>query len=155
MTFDVQAIRAQVPILGRQVNGAALHYLDNSATAQMPEAVLVALRRHETEHRANVLRGVHTLAEAATEAYESARNEIAQYLNVDPEEVVCAQEKEVVGVEDRHAVLEHDDISVRPISREASRLVPPISSVIRFLCGMRRLRALAPITPPAGPDRIR
>lgn len=88
MTFDAAAVRAQFPILTREVQGHPLHYLDNAATTHLPQAVLDAMARHETHDRANVLRGVHTLAEAATEAYENARREIAQYLNVDPEEVV-------------------------------------------------------------------
>ena len=81
MTFDVQRIRAQIPILGLSVHGQALHYLDNSATSQLPESVLAALEDHETGHRANVLRGVHFLAEAATEAYEQARQRAARYVN--------------------------------------------------------------------------
>ncbi len=81
MAFDVAQIRAQFPILSRPVHGRALHYLDNSATSQMPEAVLAALAEHETGHRANVLRGVHFLAEAATEAYEQARIRAARYVN--------------------------------------------------------------------------
>ena len=88
MSFDAAAVRAQFPILKREVQGHPLHYLDNAATTHLPQAVLDAISRHETHDRANVLRGVHTLAEAATEAYENARNEIAQYLNVDSEEVV-------------------------------------------------------------------
>lgn len=82
MSFDVAAIRRQFPILGRQVNGKPLHYLDNGASAQTPEAVLDAVRTYETTARANVLRGVHALAEAATEAYENARAEVARFLGV-------------------------------------------------------------------------
>ena len=88
MAFDAAAVRAQFPILKREVQGHPLHYLDNAATTHLPQAVIDAIVRHETHDRANVLRGVHTLAEAATEAYENARSEIAQYLNVDSEEVV-------------------------------------------------------------------
>ncbi|MCW5748777.1 MAG: aminotransferase class V-fold PLP-dependent enzyme, partial [Alphaproteobacteria bacterium] len=82
MSFDVAAIRRQFPILGRQVNGKPLHYLDNGASAQTPVAVLDAVRTYETTARANVLRGVHALAEAATEAYENARAEVARFLGV-------------------------------------------------------------------------
>ncbi len=88
MVFDAAAVRAQFPILKREVQGHPLHYLDNAATTHLPQAVIDAIARHETHDRANVLRGVHTLAEAATEAYENARAEIAQYLNVNSEEVV-------------------------------------------------------------------
>jgi cysteine desulfurase/selenocysteine lyase len=62
MTLDLAAIRAQFPILSRRIGNASLHYLDNAATAQVPEFVLDAVRRFETTSRANVLRGVHRLA---------------------------------------------------------------------------------------------
>ena len=89
MTFEVAKIRAQFPILGTKINGVPLHYLDNAATSQIPEAVLDTLRAHETQSRANVLRGVHHLAEAATEAYEQARITVAAYLNAgSPNEVI-------------------------------------------------------------------
>jgi cysteine desulfurase/selenocysteine lyase len=88
MTFDVAAVRAQFPILSRRVKGAALHYLDNAATTHVPTAVLDRVARHETHSRANVLRGVHTLAEEATAAYEAARTTVARYLGADPSEVI-------------------------------------------------------------------
>jgi len=84
--FDVAAVRGEFPILARR---APLHYLDNAATAQMPQAVLDAVVEHETTHRANVLRGVHRLAEEATAAYEAARAELAAYVGVgDAAEIV-------------------------------------------------------------------
>ena len=81
MSFDVEAIRGQVPILNHPIQGRPLHYLDNGATAQMPQAVLDAVVDHETRHRSNVHRSVHHLAEAATKAYEGARDTMARYLN--------------------------------------------------------------------------
>ena len=82
MSFDVEAIRAQFPILRTLVHGRVpLHYLDNAATAQVPEAVLDAVRAHDELCRANVKRGVHALAEAATDAYANARTKVAQYVN--------------------------------------------------------------------------
>jgi cysteine desulfurase/selenocysteine lyase len=88
MTFDPNAIRAQFPIFAG-ANGTALHYLDNAATSQMPQAVLDAIIAFETTSRANVLRGVHRLAEAATEAYDQARRRVARYANVStPDEIV-------------------------------------------------------------------
>ena len=81
MPFDVDVIRQQFPILSREINGTALHYLDNAASAQVPQAVVEAVTKHETTNRANVLRGVHHLAEAATQAYEDARLTVARYLN--------------------------------------------------------------------------
>lgn len=88
MSFDVAALRAQFPILRQTVNGKPLHYLDNGATAQVPQAVIDAVSRHDSHARANVLRGVHTLAERATEAYEDARAKVAAFLNVAAEEIV-------------------------------------------------------------------
>ncbi|MSP66813.1 MAG: cysteine desulfurase [Alphaproteobacteria bacterium] len=80
MSFDPARLRAEFPILARTVHGQSLHYLDNGATAQMPRAVLERIVRHESESRANVLRGVHALAEAATEAFEAARATLARYI---------------------------------------------------------------------------
>jgi cysteine desulfurase/selenocysteine lyase len=88
MSFDVVAIRRQFPILSQIIGGKPVHYLDNGASAQTPDVVLDAVRAYETTSRANVLRGVHRLAERATEAYENARIEVATFLGVDPMEVV-------------------------------------------------------------------
>ncbi len=89
MTFDVAAIRAQFPIFETPATGGAdLHYLDNAATAQMPISVLEAVRTHDATARGNIKRGVHFLAERATEAYEGSRTKVAAYLNVSPGEVV-------------------------------------------------------------------
>ena len=88
--FDAAQVRAEFPILRTTVpGGAPLHYLDNAATSQMPEAVADAMRDHEFRHRANVKRGVHYLAECATEAYADVRKRVARYLNAgDNREVV-------------------------------------------------------------------
>lgn len=88
MSFDAAALRAQFPILAQSWDGVRLHYLDNAATAQTPQAVIDSVAAHERTHRANVLRGVHRLAEAATEAYEGARAKVAGFLGVVPDEVV-------------------------------------------------------------------
>jgi cysteine desulfurase/selenocysteine lyase len=89
MSFDVAAIRAEFPILGEQPDRRPLHYLDNAATAQLPQCVIDAVSRHETTSRANIFRGIHRLAEAATNAYQSARGDVARYLGVsDPDEIV-------------------------------------------------------------------
>jgi cysteine desulfurase / selenocysteine lyase len=88
MTFDVTAVRRQFPILSETIDGRPVHYLDNGASAQTPLAVIDAVHKYETTSRANVLRGVHRLAERATEAYENARSEVATFLGVDPMEIV-------------------------------------------------------------------
>lgn len=81
MSFDPQTVRAEFPLLADPPDGRPLHYLDNAATAQIVRAALDAMHVHETTSRANVLRGVHRLAEAATEAYAEARSTVAAQLN--------------------------------------------------------------------------
>ncbi|HRV61109.1 MAG TPA: aminotransferase class V-fold PLP-dependent enzyme, partial [Solirubrobacterales bacterium] len=71
--MSVDEIRAQFPILEREVKGRPLVYLDNGATAQKPTAVIEAMNAYYREHNANVHRGVHTLSEEATDLYEGAR----------------------------------------------------------------------------------
>ena len=88
MSFDVVAVRRQFPILSEIIDGRPVHYLDNGASAQTPDAVLDAVRDYETTGRANVLRGVHRLAERATEGYEQAREQVARFLGVPPMEIV-------------------------------------------------------------------
>lgn len=88
MSLDIPALRAQFPILARDVRGHPLRYLDNAATSHMPLAVAEAVRAHDLGHRANVHRGVHKLAEEATQAYEAARDKLARYLNVARDEIV-------------------------------------------------------------------
>lgn len=88
MSFDVAAVRGQFPILSEIIDGLPVHYLDNGASAQTPLAVMDAVRHYETTSRANVLRGVHRLAERATEAYENARAQVAAFLGVPTMEIV-------------------------------------------------------------------
>jgi len=80
MTFDVNAIRAQFPILEREINGKPIAYLDNAASAQKPKAVIDALTHQMTHSYANVHRGLHTMANETTEAFEGARAKVATFL---------------------------------------------------------------------------
>lgn len=87
--LDVQGLRAQFPILSRQVNGRPLVYLDNAASAQKPRAVIDAMVAVMEGGYANVHRGLHTLSNEATEAFEAARETVARFLNApSPETVV-------------------------------------------------------------------
>lgn len=79
--FDVQKVRAQFPILSQTVNGKPLVYFDNGATAQKPQVVIDAISRYYSEINANIHRGVHTLSQLATDAYEVSRNTIQTHLN--------------------------------------------------------------------------
>jgi cysteine desulfurase/selenocysteine lyase len=88
VAFDPQAARAQFPILSRQVNGKPLVYLDNAASAQKPRAVIEAITRAMEGSYANVHRGLHTLANETTEAYEKARESVARFLGCAVTEVV-------------------------------------------------------------------
>jgi cysteine desulfurase / selenocysteine lyase len=81
--FDVNASRAQFPILARQVNGHPLVYLDSGASAQKPLAVIEAMTHVMTQSYANVHRGLHTLANETTEAYEKARESVRGLINAD------------------------------------------------------------------------
>jgi cysteine desulfurase/selenocysteine lyase len=79
--YDVHNVRADFPILSRQVNGVPLVYLDNGASAQKPQVVIDAVARTYSHDYANVHRGLHFLSTVATEAYEAVRHTIARFLN--------------------------------------------------------------------------
>jgi cysteine desulfurase/selenocysteine lyase len=85
---SIEEIRGEFPILGRQIHGRPLAYLDNGATAQKPLAVIETLDRYWREQNSNVHRGVHTISEEATSLYEGARQTIAAHLGADPREVI-------------------------------------------------------------------
>ena len=81
--YDIAAVRQDFPILKREVHGNPLVYLDNAATSQKPASVIDALSRYYREYNANVHRGVHTLAEEATEGYEQARRVVARFIGAE------------------------------------------------------------------------
>ena len=81
--YDIAAVRRDFPILKREVHGIPLVYLDNAATSQKPASVIDALSRYYREYNANVHRGVHTLAEEATEGYEQARRVVAHFIGAE------------------------------------------------------------------------
>ena len=78
-------VRAMFPVLAQGINGAALAYLDNAATTQVPLPVLDAMRRFETHDRANIHRGVHTLSQRATDAFEQARSDLKRFIGANAE----------------------------------------------------------------------
>ena len=85
---DWLRIRADFPVLTRQVHGKPLVYLDSANTSQKPQAVIRAVDQFYREHNANVSRAVHTLGSEATEAYEGARAKLAAFINVPADELV-------------------------------------------------------------------
>lgn len=86
--FDVEKIREEFPILGRKVYGRPLVYLDSGATAQKPLSVIETVDRLHREGNANIHRGVHLLSEEATERYETARQEIADFIGAAAKEEI-------------------------------------------------------------------
>ena len=85
---DWDRIRADFPLLQRQVHGKPLIYLDNANTGQKPAAVIEAMDSFYRVQNANVSRAVHTLGSEATEAYEGTRSRLARFLNVRADELV-------------------------------------------------------------------
>lgn len=79
--FDVELLRSKFPVLSRQVNNKPLVYFDNAATTQKPESVIRSLSDYYRNYNANIHRGIHTLAEEATTAYEETRTYVQQFLN--------------------------------------------------------------------------
>jgi cysteine desulfurase/selenocysteine lyase len=79
--FDINSIRADFPILSREVNGKPLVYLDNGATSQKPNQVIDAVSNYYRNFNANIHRGVHELSQLATNAYEQAREQVAKLIN--------------------------------------------------------------------------
>ena len=79
--IDIQKIRADFPILSQQINGKPLVYFDNAATSQKPQVVLDAIAKYYSEINSNIHRGVHTLSQLATDAYEASRIKIQKHLN--------------------------------------------------------------------------
>lgn len=80
-TFDVESIRKDFPILSRKVNGLPLVYLDNAATSQTPRQVIDSIVNYYSRYNANIHRGVHTLSQEATDAYEEARQKLQKHFN--------------------------------------------------------------------------
>ncbi|HEX7011246.1 MAG TPA: cysteine desulfurase [Steroidobacteraceae bacterium] len=90
-SFDIERIRGDFPILHQSVNGKPLVYLDNAASSQRPRAVIDAISRYYEHDHANVHRGVHTLSQRATDAYEGARETVREFIN-------ARESKEIVFV---------------------------------------------------------
>lgn len=87
--FDIQTIRKDFPILNREVNGKPLVYFDNAATSQTPQQVIDVIVDYYHRYNANIHRGVHTLSQEATDAYEEARHKIQKHFNIaKPHEVI-------------------------------------------------------------------
>lgn len=84
----IKELRQDFPILSQKIHGKPLVYLDNAATSQKPAAVIEAIANYYREYNSNVHRGVHTLAEKATQAYEDAREKVARLVGAQPSEII-------------------------------------------------------------------
>ncbi len=98
MSYDVDRIRADFPILGREVNGRPLVYLDNGASAQKPQAVIDAVVQAYAQEYSNVHRGLHYLSNLATEKYEAVRGKIARFLNAGSENEIVMNTGTTEGI---------------------------------------------------------
>lgn len=88
MTFNVENIRKDFPILERKINGKSLIYFDNAATSQTPISVIESISDYYKKYNANIHRGVHSVSEEATEAYESSRKKIQKHFNANYSEEI-------------------------------------------------------------------
>jgi cysteine desulfurase / selenocysteine lyase len=127
--FDVERVRRDFPILGRLVHGKPLVYLDNAATTQKPQVVIDSLAGYYATLNANIHRGVHTLSEQATQAYEDARGTVRAFLNAaDPREIVFVRSAteaiNLVAQSYGRAVLKPNDEIVLSVLEHHSNIVP-------------------------------
>ncbi len=128
-TYDVARIREDFPALALKIYGKPLVYLDNAASAQKPKAVLDRLQKAYTEEYSNVHRGLHYLANAATEAYEGAREKVAAFLNAPRKEEIVFTRNATEAINlvaytfGREQIKEGDEI-VLSIMEHHSNIVP-------------------------------
>jgi len=127
--YDAQKVRADFPILAREVNGKPLVYLDNAATTQKPRQVIQAIVDYYEGYNANVHRGVHALSQEATDRYEGARAKVARFIGAErPEEIIWTRNASeslnlVAHTWARENIREGDEIVVTPYEHH-SNLVP-------------------------------
>ena len=127
--YDAQKVRADFPILSREVNGKPLIYLDNAATTQKPRQVIQAIVDYYEGYNANVHRGVHALSQEATDRYEEARAKVARFIGAErPEEIIWTRNASeslnlVAHTWARENLREGDEIVVTPYEHH-SNLVP-------------------------------
>ena len=127
--LNVEQIRQDFPILDRQIQGRPLVYLDNAATSQKPLTVIESMDDYYRRYNANIHRGVHTLAEEATAAYEGARRKVARFVNANSsrEVVFVRNTTEAINLVAHawgRANVGKDDVIVLSIMEHHSNLVP-------------------------------
>ena len=128
-TLDVNAIRKQFPILQREVKDRPLVYFDNAATSQKPQVVIDALVNYYSGYNANIHRGIHTLAEEATVAFEQTRETIRQFINASSREEIIFTRGTTEGINlvantwGRQHIQEGDEIIISAMEHH-SNIVP-------------------------------
>ena len=128
-TFDVNDIRKSFPILDREVNNQLLVYLDNAATSQKPQAVIDALSHYYSNYNANIHRGIHTLAEEATAAYEATRKTVKDFIKAASTDEIIFTRGTTEGVNlvaytwGRKNIIEGDEIIISGMEHH-SNIVP-------------------------------
>lgn len=127
--YDVAAVRRDFPILSREVYGKPLVYLDNAASAQKPKAVLDTIMRSYTREYANVHRGLHYLSNAATQAYEDARESVRRFINAPSKDQIiftrnATEAINLVAQSFGSAIIGEGDEIVLSIMEHHSNIVP-------------------------------
>jgi cysteine desulfurase / selenocysteine lyase len=128
-SLDVHAIRQHFPVLERQVKGKPLVYFDNAATTQKPKVVIDALVNYYRDYNANIHRGIHTLAEEATAAFESTRDTVREFINAESREQVIFTSGTTEGINlvaqtwGRQNIKEGDEIIISNMEHH-SNIVP-------------------------------
>lgn len=128
-SLDVTAIRQLFPVLSREVKGKPLVYFDNAATTQKPQAVIDALNEYYSGYNANIHRGIHTLAEEATAAFEETRDAIKEFVNAESREQIIFTSGTTEGINlvaqtwGRQHIKEGDEILVSNMEHH-SNIVP-------------------------------
>ncbi|HEY0041052.1 MAG TPA: cysteine desulfurase [Flavisolibacter sp.] len=128
-SLDVRAIRRHFPVLEREVKGKQLVYLDNAATTQKPQVVIDALVNYYSGYNANIHRGIHTLAEEATAAFESTRDTIKEFINAESREQIVFTSGTTEGINlvaqtwGRQNIKEGDEIIISNMEHH-SNIVP-------------------------------
>jgi cysteine desulfurase/selenocysteine lyase len=127
--LDVYEVRKQFPVLNREVKGHPLVYFDNAATSQKPQVVIDALVNYYTGYNANIHRGIHTLAEEATAAFESTREAVQQFIHASSREEIIFTRGTTEGINlvastwGRQHVQENDEIIISGMEHH-SNIVP-------------------------------
>ncbi len=127
--FDVAEIRKQFPVLERKVKGRDLVYFDNAATAQKPQVVIDALVRYYHQYNANIHRGIHSLAEEATAAFEATRDTVKEFINAKHREEIIFTRGVTEGINlvaatyGRQNIKEGDEIIITGMEHH-SNIVP-------------------------------